>query len=124
MFDVCIRCPLTRTGEGHNKGGDDLLQFDHDSSKSFDLYGYTEYIEFEFEFPVFVREIEIGYPRGLSLFLHLFGLNLMFCWIGKYFFLSKEWGVLLEFMVGIQRTDGLLCGKVKLILGSNRNTNS
>lgn len=51
-------------GDTHSKGGDGVLFFDHDPVKTYELYGYTEYIEFEFGDPVYVREIEIGSPRG------------------------------------------------------------
>lgn len=52
------------TGDLYSKGGDAFMQFEHDPVKSFELYGYTEYIELKFKYSIYVREIQIGYPRG------------------------------------------------------------
>jgi serine/threonine protein kinase len=61
-------CPLTADGTGGFATGKeesyDGLSFAHDPERSFELYGYTEYVEIGIDEPVFVSEIVIGENRG------------------------------------------------------------
>ena len=60
--------PLNRNApEGSFSGGDDLLTFGPwEPRTSFDDNGYSEYIEIDFDIPVYLQNVRVGMPRGMG----------------------------------------------------------
>ena len=60
-------CPSSLNGDtaGVKVGGDEFIRFAHDTWASYLSEGFTEYIEVEFDLPVYIQSIELGENRGL-----------------------------------------------------------
>jgi hypothetical protein len=70
-------CPESKTGTGISRNDNDEVgrevYWDRDST--FAEEGYTEYIEVEFDTPVYASEIEIGENRGCGSIVHILAKN-------------------------------------------------
>ena len=60
--------PLNRNApEGVFSGGDDLLMFGPwDARGTFEQDGYSEFIEIDFQVPVYLQNVFVGMPRGMG----------------------------------------------------------
>ena len=54
-----------------------LVSFSHNPSQTFELHGYTEYIELKFATPVYPMGIKVGENRGMCSIVRIQGRNSM-----------------------------------------------
>ena len=70
-------CPETKSGKGsttnaNNEPGREAVW---DREATYAKFGYTEYIEVEFETPVYVSTVEVGEVRGCGSIVHVYASN-------------------------------------------------